>query len=526
VNAESKQEIVELAERLCAGLVTDDESVRLNQLLRGDAEAQRVFLSVTTLHAELQQEFAGDLSWVMPHETRPEGRAPRVRTRWRRLSFAVAAGIVVVVGVVTFLFRPGAPQPGQDREPIARVRQTLHAQWAPGSQPADDRLVPGRIRLEAGLVDIEFRNGTVAILKGPVEVDLRGLDSAFLHSGQMLVRVAPRSGAKFHVETPTTQLVDVGTEFGVEVEDDGSALLQVYEGEVLASAKSAVTKEPRRVFQGEAVRLGDSVRDTTFWPELFVRLLPGPRDPLGRGNLPYNRSRHDSIRIARVRAPLTIDADLSDWDLTHRIRSGCEPPYADNYYLEAAMMYDGDFLYVGAHVGDPHPMRNQYSAKEPFDKHGMGGAVALRISTDRQAGWPLSAEHGRKGHKPTAADLSDKLSFVVLWYNEPEQQPCMHLRHGMDLHGRQVNPPGYRGAFRRDADGLGYTLEYRIPWKVLHAESDPPQAGDILAAMWLVHWSDAAGRNWQGQLIDVTKPDEPGWNFKRAATWGKAIYLP
>jgi hypothetical protein len=42
--------------------------------------------------------------------------------------------------------------------------------------------------------------------------------------------------------------------------------------------------------------------------------------------------------------------------------------------------------------------------------------------------------------------------------------------------------------------------------------------------MFLTHWSDAEGKKWQGQLIDVTDPDEHGWNFERAATWGKAVY--
>jgi hypothetical protein len=529
MTAPSEQEIIELAERLYAGLITDDEAARLNHLLRDDAEAQRVFLSVTTLHAGLQREFAADPAWAKPFETRPEADSPVHRTWRNRRRLAIAAGIAVVVGVIVFMFRPAAPLPEHTPEPIAKVRQALNAQWAPGSEPKGDNLAPGRVCLEAGLVDIEFRTGTVAILKGPVDVEFRAVDSAFLHSGQMLVRSAPKNdGSKFQMETPTSQLVNVGTEFGVEIEVDGSSVLQVYEGEVLASGKAADMKEPRRVLKGEAVRFGMSVHETAFWPERFVRLLPGPRDPLGRGSVPYNRSRHDSIKIPRARVALAIDADLSDWDLTHRIRSECEQPYTENYYLEAAMMYDEKSLFVSAHVGDPHPMRNQYSANEPFDKHGMGGGVALRVSTDRKAGWPLKAEHVRAGkdRNPNPSDVSDQLSFVVLWYHEPTQQACIHLRHGMDLHGRQVNPPGYRGAFRRDPDGRGYTLEYAIPWKVLHAEADPPRAGDELAAMWLVHWSDAAGRNWQGQLIEVMKPNEPGWNFKRAATWGKAIYLP
>jgi hypothetical protein len=94
----------------------------------------------------------------------------------------------------------------------------------------------------------------------------------------------------------------------------------------------------------------------------------------------------------------------------------------------------------------------------------------------------------------------------------------------MDLHGRTVNPAGYRGAFRKDADDQGYTFEYFVPWEILHAAEDPPQGGDVLGAMCLAHWSDAHGQTWQGQLIDVANTDVRGWNFYNAATWGKAIY--
>ena len=302
-----------------------------------------------------------------------------------------------MVGVVAFFSGP-APTTRPRPEPIATVRQTLNAQWAPGTSRRATALFPvGCVWKRAWWIS-SSGNGTVAILKGPVDVDLRGVDSAFLHSGQMLVRVAHETTreAKFQVETPTSQLVDVGTEFGVEVEDDGSSLLQVYEGEVLASAKvggcegTAARSSGR---SGAARRLG--ARDCFLARALRPACCP---DRAIRTAAAISRTTAAATIRSRSRGlepALTIDADLSDWDLTHRIRSECEPPYADNYYLEAAMMYDEEFLYVGAHVGDPHPMRNQYSAKEPFDKHGMGGAVALRVSTDRQAGWPLNAERAR-----------------------------------------------------------------------------------------------------------------------------------
>ncbi len=127
-------------------------------------------------------------------------------------------------------------------------------------------------------------------------------------------------------------------------------------------------------------------------------------------------------------------------------------------------------------------------------RHGMGGCVALRLSTDRKGRLATTKpkEPVLAAARPASAeDLSDKLSFVVLWYCQPQRRACIHLQHGMDMHGLEVNPSGYQGAFSLDADGRGYTLEYSIPWRLLHAENDPPQAGDELAALWLAHWSDA-----------------------------------
>jgi hypothetical protein len=41
-----------------------------------------------------------------------------------------------------------------------------------------------------------------------------------------------------------------------------------------------------------------------------------------------------------------------------------------------------------------------------------------------------------------------------------------------------------------------------------------------------VHWSDAAGRIWQDQLVEIRNPHEPHgiMVWERAATWGRAEY--
>ncbi len=388
--------------------------------------------------------------------------------------------------------------------------------------------MPGTYDLREGTVEVAFRSGAKAVLVGPARLDVHDASHVSLNTGRVRVTVpeGPDEGS-FRVDTPTSRLADAGTEYGVEVQPSGCSLVQVYEGELSASAKVESRWQPEEpIGEGRALRFGDGMEEVPFWPERFVQLLPWPEAPEGRGSLPYNRSRYRSITVAAAPSNLVIDGDLSDWNLSHRIRAACEPPYAEHYYLEGTVLYDREYLYVGAHVGDPHPLRGKISPLEHANRHGLGGAVSLRISTDRQAGWPLRAENvvARLGRPAGPQDLSDKLAFVVMWYYAPAQLSCLHLRYGMDMHSLKVNPEGYRGAFRADADGRGYTLEYAIPWKLLNAADDPPRAGDELGFMFLTHWSDADGKKWQGQLIDVTDPDEHGFNFERAATWGKAIY--
>lgn len=502
----------------------------LRKALRALAEVEEGLSALATVRA--QEPMTNTIEKVQPGSS---------RGAWLTGSIAALACAAAIVAVVALHRNFGLPHreralevagnkpEGQELisgEGFGQLVRISDVRWGDATLQIGDRLKAGRVKLADGVAEFRFDNGVRMVLSGPAEIELRDPMHAWLHSGQVVFRVPPVASG-FTVETMEAAIVDLGTEFGVEANSPGECLLQVYEGEVMASAKRDPSEtSPRRVLQGEAVRVGDASHKTEFWPERFVQLLPGPDDPAGRGNYPYNVSQFDAVQIVPAPTDITVDGDLSDWNLSGRFRTSCEPPFAENYYLEAAMMYDDRQLYIAAHVGDPHPMRSQILPSDSVDRHGAGGAVALRISTDRQAGWPLTAvgDGERNGRPASPADLSDKLSFVVLWFCEPEQKACIHLRHGMDLHGVQVNPTGYQGALREDADGRGYTLEYTIPWQLLNAADDPPRAGDELAAMWLVHWSDPAGRNWQGQLIDVMKPNEPGWNFLRAATWGKAIY--
>jgi hypothetical protein len=495
-------ELRDLIDAMVEESISDTQMARLTALLRDDPEAQSFYLRYLDLDANLRLEMRGGV--------RPESASPRRRAPVFRLASAAA---LLLAGLAAFW--------GWRSRPAAAVLVHSHqAVW--GGAPPADALQNGPFRLEKGVVQIHFSGGATVTVEGPTEFEVAGPLRLVLRSGQVVCRADP--GAKgFTVGTSKGDFIDLGTEFGVRADQADRTEVQVYEGEVIASLKDSDVK--RHLLGGEALDVGAVAREIPFQPYRFARTIPGPKDPRGRGMHPYNRAHFDEIHLVPAPLAVAIDGDLSEWDLSGRVATACEPPY-QAYTLEAAMMFDARGVYLGGHVRDPHPMRSQVSPDLPGDRTGIGGSVAFRISTDRRMGWPLRGRHADiRGNDPERPeDVNDKLAFLTLWYYEPERKPCLHLRYGMDLHERTVNPAGFRGAFRKDADDQGYTFEYFVPWEILHAADDPPQGGDVLGAMCLAHWSDEHGQSWQGQLIDVANTDVRGWNFYNAATWGKAIY--
>jgi hypothetical protein len=344
----------------------------------------------------------------------------------------------------------------------------------------------------------------------------------------------PKAASGFVLETRDASVLDVGTEFGVKVGPDRGTEVQVYQGSVFTSAKSSGgrTNSPQRLLAGTAARLDpdatDTFQDLPFAPDRFVRQLPetgyGSKDAVPLSNQP----RWDRIEIMPADQPVVVDGSLSEWDRQTMFCSRCDG--AKDCGVEGALMYNADYLYVGAHVADPAPMRSLIDPATDGDAGWRGGGLQVRLSTDRTLGWPVDANadiyYQGQPMKPRLQDGNEKIVHLTLWHHAPSQKDCLHVSYGMDFHGGQTNPNGYRAAFRKDADGRGYTLEYAIHWALLKAQGNPPRAGDTLAATWTVHWSDGSGRRWRGQLVEIRNPSEPlrTNHWDRAASWGKAMY--
>lgn len=225
MNAEVRTELESLITALLEEEISATGKARLEELLRSDWECRRFYLEHADLHARLLQApaiAAGKL--IAPKFS------PRPMPRW--LPLAVAAVLLVTASLAYFWGeRVGSPVPvAEQTENGCAVVAQLHGDT--GLQPGAI-LKPGLLSIPGGLARIEFFSGATLLLEGPAALDIRSAWEAACRTGKARVRVPPPAQG-FKLQTPGMMLVDLGTEFGVSVDDRGAAEVHVFEGGVEA----------------------------------------------------------------------------------------------------------------------------------------------------------------------------------------------------------------------------------------------------------------------------------------------------
>jgi hypothetical protein len=87
------------------------------------------------------------------------------------------------------------------------------------------------LKLLSGTIRIHFESGVEVSLQGPVEYEIIRPNLTRLNLGFVTVNVPP--GAEgFRVDTPNAKLTDLGTSFGVRLDEVAASHISVFEGEV------------------------------------------------------------------------------------------------------------------------------------------------------------------------------------------------------------------------------------------------------------------------------------------------------
>ena len=227
-----------------AGTLLRIPDVRLMVRCPGPAENQ------PTGKAEAARDVSDSVS-----QDRRGGRPPLVPRSWRR--WVVAAVALLMAGMIAIApHRPagrpdtaitagpsvaGAPPKLVLSRGFAVVIQLAAAEWEPGEgqRPSEgDLLAAGRLVLRSGRVTLGLLSGVTLTLEGPADLELLSIDRVHCRRGKLRTCV-PHGAEGFIVTTPGSAVVDLGTEFALNVAVDGKADVMVFNGQAEAAVLNA-----------------------------------------------------------------------------------------------------------------------------------------------------------------------------------------------------------------------------------------------------------------------------------------------
>ncbi|HWL08750.1 MAG TPA: FecR family protein [Planctomicrobium sp.] len=148
------------------------------------------------------------------------------------------------------------------RVPAGRISQSVNVQWPLTEQRwsvGDILNEKDVIHLVSGRMEVQFNSGALMTLVGPAVLEIRSAYLVQLQSGIATTRAENLKSGLFRIMTPWTEVVDLGTEFGVRVDPKNEeADVVVFEGAVglVPIDQSSEEFTPSRILQkGEAVRV-------------------------------------------------------------------------------------------------------------------------------------------------------------------------------------------------------------------------------------------------------------------------------
>ena len=300
------------------GTIDEESFAELQERMLKRPELRWVMRRSMGLHHDLQEQAEGAADsasepW-MAQEPQAENIVSLPTTSGRPGYFpvAIAAGLAFLFGLAIMHFgrpkvsvehvaaavEPQSP-PETEAEGFAVMQNLFDAEWAADQAEfrEGDSLGAEVFRLKTGVAEIQFFSGATMVVQGPAEISLKSAWEANCREGVVRMRVPPAArGFKLH--GPETEIIDLGTEFGLEVRN-GKAHVEVIDGEI--SFRHRNGKE-RIVKKGAAWRLPSGDAAT---PEAIGRVdFPdaGNFDSLAR-----NRRRTDYERWVAHRNALARD---------------------------------------------------------------------------------------------------------------------------------------------------------------------------------------------------------------------------
>jgi hypothetical protein len=447
-----RTELFELTARHQEGAASEDDRQRLHTMLQGDREARAYYLG--------QIQLAAHLRWAMgqvnrrdagtaPSVTKPNVKAPTIVARflptWSNLGLAPRVLGVAITGLLVTYFallmvsvvwdqidrtdRKSHNLTSIERPAFATLTAAVDCEWK-GSAPANpgERLTHSVIGLQRGSIELNFDQGARVMVEGPAEFDVLSPNSGFLRRGK-LVAFVPKEAIGFTIQTETAAIVDLGTEFGVEVNELGVTDVQVVQGKVeLRSGRQALRASSpspiATIVAGEARTIEPAVngaapviRKIATAPDRFARMpeAPGVRRIAVGGALASSTYPSDGLFVNNL-----INSS--------GMRGECHSCRSVDYNMWHTELGKTKNEYVLFDLGRPHSLRLMkvwnYNDEYIEDYRWRGVKQADIYVSNTSRGTPL--DHPEEW-KLVAEDVQFEPGTGTSEYNTPKQIPLNDL---------------------------------------------------------------------------------------------------
>ena len=214
-----------------------DSITRLNQLLiENEQERQQFLLDI------IDEDLIADELKISQIESlyqdssniEPLNFEKKLNSSWVYSVLAIAAVVVAFI-VINLDFSSDseviAEEKSQAEDPVVQlVASTPDADW--GETLSEDKVLEMKsYQLLSGSAHIEFSNGVQLSMEAPVHIEIKDAFNVYVGQGKVRAHV-PESGYGFKIQTPDIKIKDLGTEFGVAVEEGMETAVHVFNGEI------------------------------------------------------------------------------------------------------------------------------------------------------------------------------------------------------------------------------------------------------------------------------------------------------
>lgn len=269
-------ELVNLVEKSYSQDLNQREVDRLQELLK-DKDAMDYYLDIAAQDAgltTLEKEGFFHAENVVPFIQ--QFAAPLI---------GIAAAVMFFVGYMSGSFSKQPEQPHitdlkktittSDTKKLAQITSMVGVSWE--GSPSDLQLVKesSPLKFTSGLVELTFNSGVKMLLEGPAELRVTGGNKAHLTKGRLVAEV-PKGAEGFTVDYHQGKLVDLGTEFAMQINDSNPVEVGVFRGEV--EVYTDLSSNPVKVVENHAVQHKNinnaKITSIPFQRSKYVRTLP------------------------------------------------------------------------------------------------------------------------------------------------------------------------------------------------------------------------------------------------------------